>query len=74
MTFTKQDKDALSKNWDQAKSQIKSQFSGVTDDDLEQGRSNPDQLASTIATRTGQDQATVEQSLHSVAQQYGGNQ
>jgi uncharacterized protein YjbJ (UPF0337 family) len=78
MTMTQQEKDALSQNWDQAKSQIQSQFPGVNEDDLNSARQNPDQLASTIANRTGQDQNQVEQTLRQVVQQFtqgqGGSQ
>jgi uncharacterized protein YjbJ (UPF0337 family) len=70
MTMTQQEKDALQQNWSEAKEQIKSQFPDVTDDDLNQAQSSPDQFASTVAQRTGQDQSSVESSLKSIAQQY----
>jgi hypothetical protein len=68
MTMTQQERDALSQNWDQARSQIEGQFPGLTDDDFNQGRQNPDQFAATVASKTGQDQSQVEQTLRQVAQ------
>lgn len=70
MTMTQQERDALSQNWDQARSQIQSQFPGLSDDDLNQGQQSPDQFASRVAQKTGQDQSQVEQSLRQIAQQF----
>jgi len=72
MTMNQQEKDALSQNWQQAKSQIQAQFPDLTEDDLSQGESSPDQLASTVANKTGQDRNSVEQSLRQIAQQFQG--
>lgn len=77
MTMTQQERDALTQNWDQARGQIQGQFPGLNEDDLNQGKSSPDQFASVIAQKTGQDQKAVEQQLRQVAQQYtqnGGSQ
>jgi uncharacterized protein YjbJ (UPF0337 family) len=72
MTMNQQERDALSQNWDQVKSQIQSQFPDVSEQDLQSGQSNPDQLASKIASATGQDQNQVEQQLRQFAQQFQG--
>ena len=72
MTMNQQERDALSQNWDQAKAQIQGQFPDLTEQDLQQAQSAPDQLATTIANRTGQDQNQVEQQLRQVAQQFQG--
>jgi uncharacterized protein YjbJ (UPF0337 family) len=72
MTMNQQEKDALSQNWEQAKSQIQSQFPDLSEQDLQSGQSSPDQLASKIAQKTGQDQSQVEQQLRQVAQQFSG--
>ena len=74
MTMTQQERDALTQNWDQAKTQIQSQFPGLSDQDLQAGQSSPDQLASRIAQSTGQDQNQVEQQLRQVAQQFQSGQ
>jgi len=76
MTMTQQERDALTQNWDQAKSQMQGQFPGLTDQDFEQGRQAPDQFASTVAQKTGQDQNQVEQQLRQIAQGFssGGSQ
>lgn len=74
MTMTQQERDALSQNWDQAKTQIQSQFPGMSEQDLASGQSSPDQLASRIAQSTGQDQNQVEQKLRQVAQQFSQGQ
>jgi uncharacterized protein YjbJ (UPF0337 family) len=70
MTMTEQERQALQDNWNQAKDQVRAQFPDVTDDDLNQGQSSPDQLADTISQRTGQDRSSVEQSLKGIAQQF----
>jgi hypothetical protein len=70
MTMTQQERQALQDNWDQAKTQLQGQFPDLSEDDLQQGRSSPDQLADMISQRTGQDVTQVEQSLKSIAQQY----
>ncbi len=72
--MTQQERDALTQNWDQAKSQIQAQFPNVSDDVLESGRQTPDTLPSHIAQSTGEDQKDVEQKLRSVAQQFSGGQ
>ena len=72
MTMNQQERDALSQNWDQAKTQIQSQFPDLSEQDLQSGQSSPDQLASKIAQKTGQDQSQVEQQLRQVAQQFSG--
>jgi hypothetical protein len=68
MTMTQQERDALTQNWDAAKQQIQAQFPGISEDDLNQGQSAPDQFAAVVASKTGQDQNQVEQSLRQVAQ------
>jgi len=74
MTMNQQDRDALTQNWDQAKEQIRSQFPGVTDADLDAARSNPDQAVSTLANKTGQTEDQVRQALSNVAQQFSQGQ
>lgn len=68
MTMTQQERDALTQNWDQAKQQMQGQFPGLTDQDFTQGQQAPDQFASTIAQKTGQDRNQVEQQLRQIAQ------
>lgn len=68
MTMNQQTRDALSKNWQGAKEKIRAEFPDVTDEDFAQGEGNPDGFVSAIASRTGQDQASVEQRLSQVAQ------
>jgi uncharacterized protein YjbJ (UPF0337 family) len=74
MTMTQQERDALSQNWDQVKTQIQGQFPDLTEQDLSQAQAAPDQLANTIANRTGQDASQVEQQLRQVAQQFSQGQ
>ena len=42
---------------------------GLQEQDLQQGKSNPDQLVQTIAQKSGQDQQQIEQTLMQVVQQ-----
>ena len=69
MTMTQQEKDALSQNWDQAKSQVQSKFPNVTEDELGDG-SSVDQVSGAIAARTGQAPAEIEKSLKEIAKQF----
>ena len=66
MTMTQQEKDALRQNWSQAKQQVAQQFPNANLDD----NADPDQVASDIAAKTGQDVNDVEKSLKQIAQQY----
>ena len=70
MTMNQQERDALSQNSDQAKTQIQGQFPGLSDEDLDSGQSSPDTFANTVAAKTGQDRDQVEQQLRQIAQQY----
>ena len=70
MGMNQQEKQALTDNWEEAKTQIQSRFPGVTEAELQQGESDPSSLAQAIADRTGQDKAQVEQQLQSVAKQF----
>lgn len=70
MSMTQADKDTLQQNWQQAKPQIQSQFSGVTESDLQVGQTDVDQLVSNISDRTDQSKTAVEKSLKDIAQQY----
>ena len=70
MTMKQTERDALTQNWDQAKSQVQAQFPDLNEDDLNQGRSNPDGLVQRITEKTGQDQSSVERSLGEIAGQY----
>lgn len=71
MTFTKQDKDALSKNWDQVANQFQSQF-GVSKDDLGSER-DPDQIVNQIAAKTGRDRDEIEEQVRTAVQSASGN-
>ena len=72
--MNQQDRDSLSQNWEQAKTQIKAQFPDVTDDELASGQNDPDALVSAIASRTGQDETQVRSQVEALArsQQTGG--
>lgn len=70
MTMNQQHKTALTQNWDQAKTQLQAQYPQCTEEELNQGRSNPDQLIQAIAQKTGQDPSQVEQAFSQVAQQF----
>lgn len=73
MTMKQEDRQALTDNWDQAKEQIRSQFPGVTDEDLNAAKSNPDSAVSKFAQASGQTEDQVRQQLTNVAQQYRTN-
>jgi hypothetical protein len=56
-----QTRQQLQTKFQQIKPQLKGQFSGVTDQDLDAGRSDPDTLIDTISRKTGQGREQVEQ-------------
>jgi hypothetical protein len=64
-----QTKQHLQQNFEQIKPQLKQVFPALQEQDLQQGKSNPDQLVQTIAQKSGQDQQQIEQTLMQVVQQ-----
>jgi hypothetical protein len=55
-----QTRQKLQTKFQQVKPQLKSRFHGVTDQDLDTGRTDPDWLINTITQKTGQPQSRVE--------------
>jgi hypothetical protein len=58
-----QTRQELQSKFQQIKPQLKTQFSGLTDQDLDVGRSDPDTLIETISRKTGQNREVVEQAV-----------
>ncbi len=58
-----QTRQELQTKFQQIKPQLKGQFSGLTDQDLDVGRSDPDTLIETISRKTGQNREVVEQTV-----------
>jgi hypothetical protein len=56
-----QTRQQLQTKFQQIKPQLKSQYSGLTDQDWDVGRSDPDTLIDTISRKTGQGREQVEQ-------------
>jgi hypothetical protein len=56
-----QTRQQLQTKFQQIKPQLKGQFSGLTDQDWDVGRSDPDTLIDTISRKTGQGREQVEQ-------------
>jgi uncharacterized protein YjbJ (UPF0337 family) len=52
--------------YQQVKPQLKQRFSGVTDQDLDAARSDPDKLITTISQKTGEPQSRVEAEVRSL--------
>ncbi|MFN2471916.1 MAG: hypothetical protein ABR583_13210 [Gaiellaceae bacterium] len=61
--FDQQTKQEFQQNWDQIKPQITQAFPQVSVQDIEQYRSDPDQLVTTIGQKTGQPPEQIEQRL-----------
>ena len=61
-----QTRQQLQTKFQQVKPQLKQRFSGLTDHDLDAGRSDPDSLITTISQKTGQPPARVEAEIRSV--------
>ena len=58
-----QTRQQLQTKFQQIKPQLKGQFSGLSDQDLDVGRSDPDTLIGTISRKTGQGREQVEQTV-----------
>src|SRR5688500_20161916 len=58
-----QTRQQLQSKFQQIKPQLQGQFSGLTDQDLEVGRTDPDTLIDTISRKTGQGREQVEQTV-----------
>ena len=61
-----QTRQQLQTKFQQVKPQLKQRFSGVTDQDLDYARSDPDRLITTISQKTGQPTARVESEIRSL--------
>ena len=61
-----QTRQQLQTKFQQVKPQLKQHFSGVTDQDLDYAKSDPDRLITTISQRTGQPTARVESEIRSL--------
>jgi hypothetical protein len=58
-----QTRQQLQTKFQQIKPQLKGQFSGLSDQDWETGKNDPDTLIDTISRKTGQGRDQVEQQL-----------
>jgi uncharacterized protein YjbJ (UPF0337 family) len=58
-----QTRQQLQSKFQQIKPQLKGQYSGLTDQDLDVGRTDPDTLIDTISRKTGQERDQVEQTV-----------
>ena len=58
-----QTRQQLQTKFQQIKPQLKGQFSGLSDQDWETGKDDPDTLIDTISRKTGQNRDQVEQTV-----------
>jgi hypothetical protein len=58
-----QTRQQLQTKFQQIKPQLKGQFSGLTEQDWETGKDDPDTLIDTISRKTGQGRDQVEQAV-----------
>ena len=61
-----QTRQQLQTKFQQVKPQLKKRFSGVTDQDIDVARTDPDQLITMISQKTGQPTARVESEIRSL--------
>lgn len=61
-----QTRQQLQTNFQQYKPQLKGQFSGLSDQDWETARQDPDALIDMICRKTGQGREAVEQTLRQI--------
>jgi hypothetical protein len=62
----------LNQKFQEIRPQLKQRFSGVTDDDLAHGQSDPAAMIKMISQKTGQAESEVEQEIRSLVSQGGG--
>jgi hypothetical protein len=65
-----QTRQQLQTKFQQIKPQLKGQFSGLTDQDWDVGRTDPDTLIDTISKKTGQGREQVEQAVRTLVNAY----
>lgn len=58
-----QTRQQLQSKFQEIKPQLKGQYSGLTDQDLDVGRTDPDTLIDTISRKSGQQREQVEQTV-----------
>jgi hypothetical protein len=61
-----QTRQQLQTKFQQVKPQLKQRFSGVTDQDLDAWRNDPDKLITTISQKSGQSEARVESEIRTL--------
>ena len=61
-----QTRQQLQTKFQQVKPQLKQKFSGVTDQEIDAGRNDPDYLITTISQMTGQPTARVEAEIRTL--------
>ena len=61
-----QTRQQLQTKFQQVKPQLKQRFSGVTDQDLDTWRSDPDKLIATISQKTGEPTSRVEAEIRTL--------
>jgi hypothetical protein len=65
-----QTRQQLQTKFQQVKPQLKGQFTGLTDQDWDAGRNDPDTLIDTISKKTGQGREQVEQTVRQLVNTY----
>jgi uncharacterized protein YjbJ (UPF0337 family) len=65
-----QTRQQLQTKFQQIKPQLKGQFSGLTDQDLDVGQRDPDTLIDTISRKTGQGRDQVEKTVRQLVSTY----
>ena len=68
-----QTRQQLQQKFQQIQPQLKGQFSGLSDQDWETGKDDPDTLIDTISRKTGQGRDQVEQTVRQVVNTSSGN-
>ena len=69
-----QTRQQLQTKFQQIKPQLKNQYSGLSDQDWEQGANDPDTMIDTISRKTGQGREQVEQTLRQLVTSSTGSQ
>lgn len=63
-----QTKSQLMQKFDQLKPKLQQQFSDLTEEDLQAGKSDPDQLVKKLSDKSGMPSSAIEQQLKTIVQ------
>ena len=70
MTFNPQETEAMTQNWEQVATQLQAQFPDMDKAQLQQAKSDPNQLVTKLAEQTGQPEDQIASQVRSIVSQF----